>query len=834
MSRLWRRLFRRVKVVPLKLGFSLDMDTEGRHQVHVQKVYDDRFEIVADVRPLFRYGYREESFDGREVHVVSEVDWQILQSIRNLNPKLAADGALIFDILPPVLAYLRQQKNVRESDTSQQITIQIEPLEPRIVVDFNPEVGAEVKVSYRDSGSSDAISHSQLSISPDGHWARFGNRFVALPKPLNSAQAHLFQQGGRKVPLVDVPEFFQRDLVLYRNQFNAVMTDLASQVRVIDEPLQLVFHLDQNAPGWLSFQVEYHAGDVSVTHDQIMKASHQQYYRLTPTTWLKVNHKRTQEVAEGYEKLGAESTSEGFRVPARAFANLEEFIQEVGGTMVVSQAYQQYLDQLIGFKWDDTFPLSPVAEADLARVGVILRRYQRGGIQWLNWLSINGLHGVLADDMGLGKTLQAIAAMRLAYERTLSQQHSLIITPKSVLYHWERELNRFFPSMLTHVYHGPARRIDLLQSARPITFITTYSTATNDVDAFAKIPLLYLVLDEATQIKNPTALRTNAVKSLNATHRLALSGTPVENRPSELWSLFDFLMRGHLGRQVTFQHQFEAPIMNGDRSATEKLRRRIQPFMLRRMKTEVAEDLPPKIECEEWCELTGEQRQLYGAMQDQARRLTILLKSGVHVDFTSSILPILTHLMQICDHPSIINQRSDPLNGRSEKFDWVVEKLEEIIVGQEQVVIFSRFLGMLSLLERATQERSIGYIRIDGSTVDRQARIDRFNDGKAQVALCSLLATGHGINLTSANHVIHADRWWNPAVEDQATDRVHRIGQSRTVHVHRIIVGGTLEERLDRLLKNKRDMIDRIVGFADRPLGGWTREELIELLRPLD
>jgi SNF2 family DNA or RNA helicase len=285
-----------------------------------------------------------------------------------------------------------------------------------------------------------------------------------------------------------------------------------------------------------------------------------------------------------------------------------------------------------------------------------------------------------------------------------------------------------------------------------------------------------------------------------------------------LWSIFDFLMRGHLGRQGTFQSAFEIPIMNGDSTAVERLGRRIKPFMLRRLKEAVAQDLPEKIENEEWCELTEEQRQLYGTMQERAMQLTALLKSGEGMKYTTSTLPVLTHMLQVCDHPAIINHIEKPLNGRSEKFDWAVEKIEEILAGSAQVVVFSRFLGMLSLFEIALTAQKVRFIRIDGSTDNRQALIDLFNAGQAQVALCSALAAGHGINLTAANLVIHADRWWNPAVEDQSTDRVHRIGQHRTVHVHRIIVKGTLEERLDKLLGKKRDMAGRIIDAAGGPM----------------
>ncbi|WP_423223649.1 DEAD/DEAH box helicase [Candidatus Amarolinea aalborgensis] len=834
MADFWSRMFRRIQMLPIQLSFTLDMDAEGRHVVHVRKMTDNGVENITDVRPLLRYGYQEESPDGRKIYVVSGADWHILQSVKSLNPEYATDGALVFDVLPPVLSYLRQKTNVNEAPVSQQVAIEAKPLQPAMIVDFDPERGATVKTGYRDGDSAELIAPTQLKVTQDGKWARFGNRFVPLPKALTADYEEMLRRGNWQIQLNDVPEFFLRDLVLYQSKFNAVLTDLAAQVRVVREPLQPVFHVDRDMPGWFSFRVEYQMDGHAVPQSEVTKVGDQHYFRLTPTTWVKMSTKEAREVQKQCEQLGALPTPEGYRLPVHAFASLEEFIKEAGGNVVISTAFQEFLNQLMDFRPDDAFVLSSAGENDLQRSGVTLRHYQRGGIQWLDWLSKNGLHGVLADDMGLGKTLQTIATMRLAYERTLSQQHSLVITPKSVLYHWEREIYRCFPAMPTHVYHGPGRRRDLLFSAKPITFITTYATVANDVETFTKIPLFYLVLDEATHIKNPSAIRTNAVKALNAAHRLALSGTPVENRPSELWSIFDFLMRGHLGRQGTFQSAFEIPIMNGDSTAANRLGRRIKPFMLRRLKEAVAQDLPEKIENEEWCELTEEQRQLYDTMQERAMQLTALLKSGEGVNYTTSILPVLTHMLQVCDHPAIINHIEKPLNGRSEKFDWAVEKIEEILAGNEQVVVFSRFLGMLSLFENALTAQKVRYIRIDGSTDNRQALIDLFNAGQAQVALCSTLAAGHGINLTAANHVIHADRWWNPAVEDQSTDRVHRIGQHRTVHVHRIIVKGTLEERLDKLLGKKRDMAGRIIDAAGGPMGGWTREELIELLRPLD
>jgi SNF2 family DNA or RNA helicase len=249
--------------------------------------------------------------------------------------------------------------------------------------------------------------------------------------------------------------------------------------------------------------------------------------------------------------------------------------------------------------------------------------------------------------MGLGKTLQAICLLRLAYERSRTREHSLVLAPKSVLHHWQREIERFYPDIRVCQYHGSQRRSGLFQTLEPIVFISTYATILNDIDKVSQIPFYYVILDEATQIKNTSARRTQAVKSLNAAHRLALSGTPVENRPSELWSLFDFLMRGHLGKQATFARLFEGKISAGDRKASQQLGRRIKPFMLRRKKEEVAKDLPDKIHMDEWCTLSPEQRALYGGLQDEVQRLRTALQRGKTVNYTSSILPVLTKLKQM-------------------------------------------------------------------------------------------------------------------------------------------------------------------------------------------
>ena len=535
------------------------------------------------------------------------------------------------------------------------------------------------------------------------------------------------------------------------------------------------------------------------------------------------------------KKIGAVRSKNGFRVPIARFASVEEFIDTIGGERVLSAEYAGFLEQLSGFEPDTRFKLTQHAERALKQAGISLRPYQRAGIHWVTWLTQNHLHGVLADDMGLGKTIQTLSAVAHAHYTLKPTRPTLIVSPKSVVPFWVREIHRCAPGIRVHAYVGPKRDRAVWKQAGTDWFVTTYEILARDMEAISATPFFFLVLDEATMIKNPNAQRTKAIKSINAVHRLALSGTPVENRLRELWSIFDFVIRGLFGTQSSFAENYEAPIAAGDQDRAEDLSRRIRPFLLRRLKEEVAKDLPEKIELEDWCDLTKEQRRLYEQIQERdADPLRDEIARGRKANAAFNVLPILTKLKQVCDHPALITGKVRPIRGRSEKFDAALDRIVKIHRGGEQVVLFTHFLKTLDLFEEAFAKEGITSVRIDGGTQNRQALIDRFNARGATVALCSIQATGYGITLTSANHVIHFDRWWNPATEDQATDRVYRIGQKKTVYVYRTLVSGTLEERIAELLASKRGLADQVIGAAlDQPMH-WSREELLELLRPFD
>ncbi len=827
-----RNRFRRVRVQDLLLEFTLDLDKEDKHVAKVYSMVDGQREQVTDIRGLWSYGFTLEHPTGQ--YSISRETCETLLAMRSLNPNIQPDGSMVFDVCPPVLRYLRTRAAIDEALTSKELEIAEKPLEPASLVDFEPGKGLKVRSGFRQDGKGDFIARDKLELTPDKGYVRTGKCFYPVDQNLNPKIKEWIDRVVTNVPLDRIPEFFKRDLVLLKTQMSAVLTERANSIQIIDSQFSPRVRVESDEPGWLDFQVDYVVGDYELPADLIRRAK-QEYVQPDDHTWVSLDSQTIADTEKRLRELGAQPIAGGFRVPVTQFASLEEFIEQIGGIREVSADYARFLEQITDFQADEHFRLPAEVEIRLVSSGINLRPYQRAGIHWLNWLVTHHLHGVLADDMGLGKTIQTIATMAQRYRDEDAAQHSLVVCPKSVVHFWAREIQRCIPNALVYEYVGPSRSRDLWKAAKPIIFISTYETVARDIGLIQPVPFFFLVLDEATKIKNPNTQRTKAIKHLNSVHRVALSGTPIENRPAELWSLFDFLMKGHLGTYGKFIRLFENPITSGDDRAAQRLSRRIRPFVLRRLKGQVAKDLPEKIEMDIWCELTNEQKSLYGQIQDTyADPVRQALDGGEQVSYATSILPVLTKLKQVCDHPALITGEVNPVDGRSEKLDRVVRKVEEVKGQGEHIVLFSHFLATLDLLEIAFKQRGITYIRLDGSTGNRQQLIDHFNRSRVDAALCSIQAVGHGISLTAANHVIHIDRWWNPAVEDQATDRVHRIGQDRTVYVYRVLVAGTLEEKIALLLEKKRNISDRIVGAAVGQEMRWTRDELLELLKPLE
>ncbi len=481
-----------------------------------------------------------------------------------------------------------------------------------------------------------------------------------------------------------------------------------------------------------------------------------------------------------------------------------------------------------------------------------LRPYQLRGLHWLSFLDRIGLGACLADDMGLGKTIQLIALLLSERERlqgsgadgpenavrTSQMGPTLLFAPTSVVGNWLRELQRFAAPLKVMVHHG-AERLTGETFAREAqvsdVVITSYSLAHRDKDEFSRVRWHRIALDEAQKIKNPAAAATIAIREIFAPRRIAMTGTPIENHLSELWSIMQVLNPGLLGTAADFREKFAVPIEKlGEKNRAEQLRRMIRPFILRRTKQDptIAGDLPEKLEMKVFCNLTPEQAALYERFVNESLRQ---IDSASGIRRRGLILATLTRLKQICNHPALLEEHTETYDSRSGKCERLIDMLEELLEEGDACLIFTQYREMGHILERIIKARlNAATFFLHGGTPakGRDDMIQAFQEqkGAPRIFILSLRAGGLGLNLTAANHVFHFDRWWNPAVEAQATDRAHRVGQTRTVQVHKFVCIGTMEERIDKLLSEKQALADQIVGSGDEWLTGLSTEQLRDYL----
>jgi len=460
----------------------------------------------------------------------------------------------------------------------------------------------------------------------------------------------------------------------------------------------------------------------------------------------------------------------------------------------------------------------------------VLRDYQKAGFQWLKALSESGLGGILADDMGLGKTLQVLAL--ILSEKEKSKAPALVIAPTSLVYNWVLETEKFAPELKAVAISGTqAQRKPILDNiAEYDLVITSYPLIRRDIEAYQKHNFSFCIIDEAQHVKNHYTQAAKAIRKISARNRFALTGTPMENSLMELWSIFDFIMPGYLYTQQKFLDRFVKPIINaGDKNASEDLSRHIRPFILRRMKKDVLKELPEKIETIVTCELTKAQRDIYHAVLAQARNE--IEASIDEVGFEQSqlqILAALTRLRQICCHPASFVEGYE---GGSGKMELLGELIEENLALGHRILLFSQFTTILDIIEEDLVKKGLSYFYLSGKTpaAERASMVSRFNEGEGEVFLLSLKAGGTGLTLTGADMVIHFDPWWNPAVEDQATDRAYRIGQDKVVHVFKLITENTIEEKILLLQKKKKELIDLVIKPGETLLHKLTREEIRQL-----
>ncbi len=565
---------------------------------------------------------------------------------------------------------------------------------------------------------------------------------------------------------------------------------------------------------WLGLRITFAAGGVAVPPDELARclSEGRKYVRLEDGSFAKFDAQKVRDVLARQAEILA--SAKGGRIPLSQAGRVQELLGHVANAQVTDNAKELFNK------------LATVDEIEHVKkprgLKATLRPYQEAGLAWLAFLHELGTGGVLADDMGLGKTLQTIALLlHLKNDRKKKEdagekpgRHlTLIVAPTSVVPNWLREIEKFAPSLKAVLWHGAERHERAEEREDYDIVITSYALMRRDEEQLGKLKLAYAILDEAQQIKNPMSATARAAKKLDAHRRLALTGTPIENRLSEIWSIFDFVSPGLLGDLARFEQRYATPIDRGDSKAAARLRSAIHPFTLRRTKEEVAKDLPEKIEIEQQIELANEQQKLYGQVLQEVRASVLgeIDKVGL-AKAQIQILAALTRLRQVACDPRLLGLPRAFGDEDSGKMQALRERVQEAYAGGHRILIFSQFTSMLGLIKKAMEEDGIKYEYLDGSTKDRQERVERFNnDPTVTVFLISLKAGGMGLNLTGADTVIHFDPWWNPAVEDQATDRAHRIGQTRVVTVYKLVAKGTIEEKILQLAAKKRALVDAVL-----------------------
>lgn len=508
-----------------------------------------------------------------------------------------------------------------------------------------------------------------------------------------------------------------------------------------------------------------------------------------------------------------------YRISRAHAGYLDAIAKEKGATVRGDTTWQAWTEAL---ERPDKLPVFP-----LGNLEEILRPYQKTGVYWLRYLAKNGLAGIIADEMGLGKTVQA-----LAFLRTLKGK-AIIICPSSLIFNWAREAAKFTPERKVLTVQGGVRaKLFGKPMEEADIIVTSYPLLRRDIERYADWEFAAAVLDEAQHIKNPDSQNAQAACSLRAQHRFILTGTPIENSLKDLWSLMYFLMPGYLGNAQEFRERYEKPMQNDPGGPVAKrLMKRIQPFVLRRLKRSVSKELPEKIEQVTFCELTDKQKSVYAELVTSTKRKLLDFAGPKEKNKARFVmLTALLRLRQACCDLRLLGMQGNSEGQASGKIEMLRELLAEAIDGGHRVLVFSQFVSMLTLLRETLDADGTAYCYLDGSTKDRAAEVDRFQSGDVPVFLISLKAGGTGLNLTAADTVVHFDPWWNPAVEAQATDRAHRIGQEKVVTSYKLIAKGTVEEKILALQQKKRELAEMTLESEQPMMEALTMDEIEELL----
>ena len=668
-----------------------------------------------------------------------------------------------------------------------------------------------------------------------------------------------------------VLNFFAREFAKLQHEWSVTLDEqLEHRTMKNIEWVEPQFQITSSGVQWFDLGVVFASsgGETFSPADiQRLILTGQSHTRLRNGKMAVIDTGAVEELQEVLLDCAPEQHAQGYRITSQQAGFLEATLRQHTDWRV--QAPAAWRDRAAKQSGEAKLECPPLGDLE-----TVLRPYQKEGVAWLGFLRDNGFGGILADEMGLGKTLQTLAflnSLRNAEcgmwsdtaaapgtdpQSAIRAPH-LIVCPTSLVFNWVAEAKKFTPELKVLALHGPDRHARFEQIQTHDVVVTSYALIRRDAERYRELEFDTVALDEAKHIKNRQTQNAQAVKAVRARHRIVLTGTPLENSVLDLWSIFDFLMPGYLGTAKDFRERYELPIAKEkDAKAQTRLARRLRPFMLRRLKAEVASDLPAKLEQVSFCELTPDQRSVYQQVIEASRKevLEAVGAQGV-AKSRMMVLTALLRLRQVCcdlrllklekrsdgvmecgsdakTDPALQHSNTPPLpSSSSGKLDMFGELLEEVIDGGHRLLVFSQFVGMLTLLKEKLTAEGIEFCYLDGSTTDRAGVVERFQTNAAiPVFLISLKAGGVGLNLTGADTVVHFDPWWNPAVEDQATDRAHRIGQTKVVTSYKLITRDTVEEKILTLQNRKREIIQATIGGEEEFAAALNWEEIQELL----
>jgi superfamily II DNA or RNA helicase len=659
-----------------------------------------------------------------------------------------------------------------------------------------------------------------------------GAENAALQRLLRNGFTRPDAQGRMQLPGQNgVLNFFAREYSKLQREWTVTLDEqLENRTLKNIERVEPKFQITSSGVQWFDLGVVFAAsgGETFAAADiQRLLLSGQSHTRLKNGKMAVIDTGAVEELQEVLLDCAPQQHASGYRISNAQAGFLESTLREHTDWNV--QAPSAWRERAAKQSGEAKLECPPLGDLES-----VLRPYQKHGVGWLRFLRENGFGGILADEMGLGKTLQTLAHLCLtrSAERGTRNEPHLIVCPTSLVFNWVAEAQKFTPELKVLALHGPERHAKFDQISEHDLVITSYALIRRDADKYRELEFDTVVLDEAQHIKNRQTQNAQAVKAVRARHRLVLTGTPLENSVLDLWSIFDFLMPGYLGTARDFRERYELPITKErNAEAQSRLARRLRPFMLRRLKREVAAELPEKIEQISFCDLTQDQRAVYQQVIEATRK-EVLQAVGEQGQARSRMVALnaLLRLRQACCDLRLLKlENIDPAQA-SGKLDLFGELLEEAIDGGHRVLVFSQFVSMLTLLKERLTAEEIEFCYLDGSTTDRAAVVERFQRGTIPVFLISLKAGGVGLNLTGADTVIHFDPWWNPAVEDQATDRAHRIGQTRVVTSYKLIARDTVEEKILTLQSRKREIIQATLGGEEEFTAALSWAEIQELL----